>query len=88
MKYTVITFGCRVNQADSLGFEEQLLAAECIQGKRIRLIGVGGTNLVRPEIQGDLFDRKDEMRARVSKAVDGLRAKLGPGAVKRGSSIS
>jgi threonylcarbamoyladenosine tRNA methylthiotransferase MtaB len=27
MKYSVITFGCRVNQADSLGFEENLLAA-------------------------------------------------------------
>ena len=26
MKYSVITFGCRVNQADSLGFEEQLRA--------------------------------------------------------------
>ena len=26
MKYAVITFGCRVNQADSLGFEEELLA--------------------------------------------------------------
>jgi threonylcarbamoyladenosine tRNA methylthiotransferase MtaB len=27
VKYSVITFGCRVNQADSLGFEEQLRAA-------------------------------------------------------------
>ena len=27
MKYAVVTFGCRVNQADSLGFEEHLLAA-------------------------------------------------------------
>ena len=27
VKYAVITFGCRVNQADSLGFEEELLAA-------------------------------------------------------------
>ena len=27
MKYSIITFGCRVNQADSLGFEEELLAA-------------------------------------------------------------
>src|SRR5580765_7013831 len=27
MKYAVVTFGCRVNQADSLGFEEQLLAS-------------------------------------------------------------
>ena len=26
MKYSVVTFGCRVNQADSLGFEEQLRA--------------------------------------------------------------
>ncbi len=27
MKYAVVTFGCRVNQADSLGFEEALCAA-------------------------------------------------------------
>src|SRR5712692_2459077 len=27
MKYSIITFGCRVNQADSLGLEEKLLAA-------------------------------------------------------------
>src|SRR5258706_3963556 len=26
MKYSIITFGCRVNQADSLGFEEELHA--------------------------------------------------------------
>lgn len=26
MKYSIVTFGCRVNQADSLGFEEALLA--------------------------------------------------------------
>src|SRR5204863_2660047 len=25
-KYSVITFGCRVNQADSLGFEEEFLS--------------------------------------------------------------
>ena len=27
MKYAIVTFGCRVNQADSLGFEEELRAA-------------------------------------------------------------
>jgi len=27
VKYSIVTFGCRVNQADSLGFEAQLLAA-------------------------------------------------------------
>ena len=26
MKYAIVTFGCRVNQADSLGFEEGLRA--------------------------------------------------------------
>lgn len=32
MKYAVITFGCRVNQADSLAFEEQLLARGAVAG--------------------------------------------------------
>ena len=27
MKYSVVTFGCRVNQADSLAVEEELLAS-------------------------------------------------------------
>ena len=30
MKYAVVTFGCRVNQADSLGFEEALIAAGAV----------------------------------------------------------
>jgi threonylcarbamoyladenosine tRNA methylthiotransferase MtaB len=30
MKYSVITFGCRVNQADSLGFEEELRASGAV----------------------------------------------------------
>jgi threonylcarbamoyladenosine tRNA methylthiotransferase MtaB len=30
MKYSIITFGCRVNQADSLGFEEHLRAAGAV----------------------------------------------------------
>ena len=30
MKYAVVTFGCRVNQADSLGFEEELLGAGAV----------------------------------------------------------
>jgi DNA polymerase-4 len=66
---------------------EQLLIAERIQGRLIRLIGVGGSNLVPPEIQGDLFDPKSTKRTRLNKAVDDLRAKLGPDAVKRGTSL-
>jgi nucleotidyltransferase/DNA polymerase involved in DNA repair len=65
----------------------QLLVVEGIEGKRIRLIGVGGSNLVPPEIQSDLFNRTDEKRARVNKVMDDLRGKLGPGAIKRGSSL-
>ena len=33
MKYSVITFGCRVNQADSLGFEEELRAAGAVSAE-------------------------------------------------------
>jgi nucleotidyltransferase/DNA polymerase involved in DNA repair len=65
----------------------QLLSAERIEGKRIRLIGIGGSNLVPPEIQSDLFNRSDEKRTRLAKAVDELRGKLGPGAIKRGTSL-
>jgi len=65
----------------------QLLSIEGIEGKRIRLIGIGGSNLVKPEMQSDLFERKDEKRERLAKAVDELRGKLGPGAIKRGASL-
>ena len=66
---------------------EQLLQAEPIEGKRIRLIGLGGTNLVRPEFQTELFDQTNEKRARLAKAVDDVRAKLGPGSIKRGTAM-
>ena len=65
----------------------QLLVAEGIEGKRIRLIGVGGSNLVPPEIQSDLFNRTDEKRALVNKVMEDLRGKLGPGAIRRGTSL-
>lgn len=65
----------------------QLLAAEGIEGKRVRLIGVGGSNLVTPEFQTDLFDQRDEKRIRLAKAVDQLRNTFGEGAIKRISLI-
>ena len=36
MKYSVITFGCRVNQADSLGFEEDCARAARSATRRTR----------------------------------------------------
>jgi len=67
---------------------KRLLDAEEIEGKRIRLIGIGGSNLVAPEIQSDLFEKGDEKRARLGKAVDELRGKMGRGVIKRGSAGS
>ena len=65
----------------------QLLLAEDITGQRIRLIGVGGSNLVSPEDQRDLFDHDAEKRARLATAVDALRAKLGTKSIKRGTAL-
>ena len=65
----------------------QLLEAEAIAGQRIRLIGIGGSNLTPPETQPDLFDRTGEKRTRLAKAVDELRDQWGPGAVRRGTSL-
>jgi len=68
---------------------EQLLMAEQIRGRSIRLIGIGGSNLVSPsEVQADLFDQSIQKRTRLAKAVDELRGKLGAGAIKRGTSLS
>ena len=65
----------------------QLLLAEDSTGQRIRLIGVGGSNLVSPEDQRDLFDHDAEKRARLATAVDALRAKLGTKSIKRGTAL-
>jgi len=66
---------------------KQLLTAERIQGKQIRLIGIGGSNLGPPEIQPDLFDQASQKRTRLAKAVDDLRAKLGNKTIRRGTSF-
>ncbi|MGB8354213.1 MAG: DNA polymerase IV [Chthoniobacteraceae bacterium] len=62
---------------------KKLLDAEDMEGRHVRLIGVGGSNLVAPEIQNDLFEKTDEKRARLGKAVDELRGKMGRGVIKR-----
>lgn len=54
MKYAVITFGCRVNQADSLGFEEQLLAdgARPTSPERADLVVVNTCSVTATSDQG------------------------------------
>jgi len=54
MKYAVVTFGCRVNQADSLGFEEQLLAsgAQASSPQEADLIVVNSCSVTASADQG------------------------------------
>lgn len=54
MKYSVITFGCRVNQADSLAIEEQLSAggAEAVSADRADLVIVNTCSVTASADQG------------------------------------
>jgi threonylcarbamoyladenosine tRNA methylthiotransferase MtaB len=54
MKYAVVTFGCRVNQADSLGFEEELLAAgaTCVAPETADLVLVNSCSVTATADQG------------------------------------
>jgi threonylcarbamoyladenosine tRNA methylthiotransferase MtaB len=54
MKYSVITFGCRVNQADSLAIEAELRAggAECVPADRADLVIVNTCSVTASADQG------------------------------------
>ncbi|MGE5244482.1 MAG: MiaB/RimO family radical SAM methylthiotransferase [Betaproteobacteria bacterium] len=54
MKYSVVTFGCRVNQADSLGFEEALRARgdEAVAPERADLVIVNTCSVTASADQG------------------------------------
>ena len=54
MKYSVITFGCRVNQADSLAIEEQLCAGggEAVSSDRADLVIVNTCSVTASADQG------------------------------------
>jgi len=54
MKYAVVTFGCRVNQSDSLAFEEELLASGAVpaQPDRADLVVVNTCSVTATADQG------------------------------------
>lgn len=54
MKYAIVTFGCRVNQADSLGFEAALLArgAQPVAAERADLVIVNTCSVTASADQG------------------------------------
>jgi DNA polymerase-4 len=61
----------------------RLLGNEKTGRRKIRLIGLTAGNLASPQIQLDLFDRSAEKMRKLALAVDELRARLGPEAIRR-----
>jgi DNA polymerase-4 len=59
-------------------------------GRRFRLIGVGGSDLedAAKADQPDLLDPGAQQRAKVERAIDAVRAKLGPDALVKGRSLA
>lgn len=54
MKYSIVTFGCRVNQSDSLGFEEQFLArgAQAVPAESADVVVVNTCSVTASADQG------------------------------------
>jgi DNA polymerase-4 len=65
-----------------------LLKAQWCRSRRVRLVGVGLTDL-RPAraFQGRLFDTGAERSRRIDRCLDGLRERFGFGVVQRGPAI-
>ncbi len=56
-------------------------------GKRVRLIGLGVSHFESPGRQLSLWDSSFEDEQRLQETLDGLRARYGRGAIKRGSQL-
>jgi DNA polymerase-4 len=63
-----------------------LLTAALKRGAKVRLLGVRATNLAAGR-QLSLFDVDDEKRSRLDKAVDEIRDRFGPKAIRRAALI-
>jgi DNA polymerase-4 len=65
-----------------------LLDQVWMQGKPLRLIGVGVSELVEPQRQLELFDRTWEEYERLQAAIDDIRERYGPDSVRRAGGLS
>jgi DNA polymerase-4 len=57
-------------------------------GRKVRLIGVGVSGLVKPTLQPGLWEQSSDKERRLLEAVDGLREKFGSKAIQAGRRIS
>lgn len=85
--FTTITRQVTLSSSTS---DSQVIAAAALQiferewGHRaVRLIGVGVSGLSAGGVQRTLFDAPDERRERLDEAMRALRARFGPGAIRR-----
>ncbi|MGD8759413.1 MAG: DNA polymerase IV [Anaerolineales bacterium] len=90
--FRTITRQTRVDQAVDQDGEIYRTALSLLErvwrrGRSVRLIGVGVSDLGSPARQLHLFDRSWERDNELAKALDAIRTKYGPNAVRRASSM-
>ncbi len=64
-----------------------LLRAAWQRGRKVRLIGVGSSNLQEPAVQMSLFDPGQEKETKLLNALDELREKYGKKVIQRGREV-
>lgn len=77
-----------VTQVISAEAQQLLTKALAERGKRVRLIGTRVSSLVGEEQQLPMFDSKVEEPQRLDRAIDRIRRKYGPTAIRTGNGIS
>lgn len=64
-----------------------LLRAAWQRGRKVRLIGVGSSNLQEPAVQMSLFDPGQDKETKLLNALDELREKYGKKVIQRGREV-
>lgn len=65
----------------------QLMQAELKEPRPVRLLGVGGQNLLRAPRQLDLLDRRSDRRDDLNRAADAVRARFGAKKLRRAGEL-